>query len=103
MQIEDMETMAAQVAAVMKALSHPMRLLILCQLAEQERSVGEIAAAVGMREAAVSQQLGLIRREGMVAARRSGQNVYYSLARDDIRAVLGFLHQTYCQPAAVVA
>lgn len=103
MNIEDMASMAAEVAAVMKTLSHPMRLLILCQLAEQERSVGEIAEAVRMREAAVSQQLGLIRREGMVTARRDGQSIYYSLARDDIRAVLGFLHQTYCEPPAVAA
>ena len=79
MNIEDMETMVARMAVDMKTLSHPMR------------------------AAAAPQRLGLVRRESMVTARRGGQSVYYSLARDDIRGVPGFLRQTYCRPAAVAA
>ena len=91
-----MRKKAAEVAELLKVLSHPMRLLILCQLVEKERSVSDLAGLLGAREAAVSQQLILLRKDRLVRARREGRTVYYSLARPDISALLGFLYETYC-------
>lgn len=87
---------AEAVSTLMKALAHPKRLLLLCQLAEGERSVGELARLLGMREPAVSQQLTLLRKDALVATRREGQTIWYSVPRADVRALLGFLYDTYC-------
>lgn len=91
-----MRQQAESVSALMKVLSHPNRLLILCLLAEHERSVGELAERVGMREAAVSQQLAMLRQLNLVRTRRDGQTVFYAIARDDLSALMAFLYATYC-------
>ncbi len=96
MQMDAMARMAEQVSALMRTLAHPKRLLILCQLAERERSVGELARLVGMKEPAMSQQLALMRREGLVSPRRDGQTLWYSLVSGDARDLLVFLHDRYC-------
>ena len=96
MNANTMRKKAAEVAELLKVLSHPKRLLILCHLVEQERAVGDLAALVGAREAAVSQQLILLRKDRLVRTRRDGRTVFYSLARPDIKALIGFLYETYC-------
>ncbi len=91
-----MQATAAQVSDLMRVLSHESRLLILCHLVEGERSVGELARLLGVREQAMSQQLARLRAEGLVARRREGQTIYYSLDREDVRALISFLYATYC-------
>jgi ArsR family transcriptional regulator, virulence genes transcriptional regulator len=98
MNITEMAVTADRVSDLMKVLSSPKRLMILCQLVGVERSVGDLASLLGMRAAAVSQQLSLLRREDIVAARREGQTIFYSLARDDVRRLIAFLYDTYCAP-----
>ncbi len=88
---------AEEVSELLKILSHPKRLLILCQLVEQERSVGDLAALLQLREAAVSQQLALLRKDKLVNTRREGQTIFYSLARADLKLLIGFLYETYCK------
>lgn len=80
----------------LKALSGRSRLLLLCHLMDGEKSVGELAKLSGARDTAVSQQLALLRREGMVAARRSGQMIFYSLASAEARHMLEALHGLFC-------
>lgn len=92
-----MAATADRVSALMKTLSSPRRLMILCQLVEGERAVGDLAARLQMQSAAVSQQLALLRREGIVRTRRDGQSVYYSLARGDVRGLILFLYEVYCR------
>ena len=70
---------AEPAAALMKALSHEGRLLILCHLAEGEKSVGELEGLIGQRQAAVSQQLARLRLEGLVTTRREGKAIFYTL------------------------
>ena len=82
----------------LKALSGRSRLLLLCHLLDGEKSVGELARLTGARDTAVSQQLALLRREGMVTARRAGQMIFYSLASDDARRMLESLHGLFCTP-----
>ena len=92
----EMEQAAGHVSDLMKTLSNKVRLLILCQLAGGEKSVGELAELIGSRDAAVSQQLALLRKNGLVWARRDGQSVFYGLARDDVSRLVAFLYETYC-------
>lgn len=87
---------ATGVAARLKILSHPKRLVLLCLMAEGEQGVGALAARTGMREAAVSQQLMLLRKDGVVDVRRDGQMAFYRLCDDDMRAILAFLHDRFC-------
>lgn len=91
-----MESTADEVCDLMKVLSNRTRLLILCQLVGEERSVGDLARLLRVRETATSQHLALLRRDGLVQTRRVGQTVYYSLARSDVKELMAFLHMTYC-------
>jgi DNA-binding transcriptional ArsR family regulator len=100
MQLQDMEAAAARVSEIMKLLANKHRLLVLCQLVEGEKSVGELARLLSVREPAMSQQLAVLRREGLIRPRREAQTIYYELARDDIRRLMEFLYATYCGDAA---
>lgn len=83
----------------LKALAHESRLVILCLLAEGEKSVMELAELLGERQPAVSQQLARLKGEHLVQARRDGKHIYYSLARDEVRDVIVALHTAFCAPA----
>ena len=94
---------AAQLASVseaatewLKALANRHRLMIVCQLLERERSVGELAELVGLRHSTVSQHLALLRKDGLVATRRDGQTVWYAIASVGARAVVEALYRVYC-------
>jgi DNA-binding transcriptional ArsR family regulator len=100
MQLEEMEIAAERVSELMKLLANKHRLLVLCQLADGEKSVGQLARLLGVREPAMSQQLAVLRREGLVRPRRDAQTIYYGLARDDVRRLMEFLYATYCGDAA---
>lgn len=83
-------------ASLLKSLANPDRLLLLCQLVEGERSVTELEALTGIRQPTLSQQLGVLRNEELVATRRDGKWVYYRIASENALAILGTLHQIYC-------
>ncbi len=89
---------AGTASALLKALGHPNRLLLLCLLVEQERSVGELETLMGLRQANVSQQLAKLRAEGLVGARRNGKTVHYYIADPAARRVLTLLYDIYCVP-----
>lgn len=92
-----MAATAGKVSELMKMLSNKHRLMILCQLVEGEKTVGQLARLLGIRDAAMSQQLATLRREGLVRPRREAQTIYYALTRDDVRCLMAFLYDTYCQ------
>ena len=89
---------ARQASEFLKALSHEVRLLILCFLIEGEKSVSEIEKMLKLRQPAVSQQLARLRADGLVETRRNGKNIYYSLARTEVRDVISALHDAFCRP-----
>jgi DNA-binding transcriptional ArsR family regulator len=93
---EDMIQAVDEAAELLKSLSGRSRLVLLCHLWEGEKSVGELARLAGVRETAASQQLALLRKDGIVAARRSGQTIFYSLCCDRATRVLETLHQLFC-------
>lgn len=92
-------TQAANAASdLLRTLGHSTRLLILCRLTQEECSVGDIVAFLGIRDSTVSQHLALLRREGLVRARREGQTIRYSLASTPARQVLETLFSIFCNP-----
>lgn len=89
---------ARKASNFLKALSHENRLLLLCLLAERERSVGELESILAMRQSAVSQQLARLRYDGMVDTRRDGKTIYYRLASEDVRRVIAVIYDIFCGP-----
>jgi len=87
---------AEKACGLLKALANPHRLMIVCALLEQEQSVGVLALRLGVREALASQHLGLLRRDGVVSARRDGQTIYYSLESGRARALVDTLSGLFC-------
>jgi DNA-binding transcriptional ArsR family regulator len=88
---------AAIAVELLKAISHEQRLIVLCMLVDGEKSVTELEALLGARQPALSQQLARLRADGLVATRRDGRNVFYSLAREDARAILETLYRVFCK------
>ena len=75
-------------AEFFKTLGHPARIRILELLAEGDRSVGELMPKLGLESSHLSQQLAVLRRTGMVIARKQGNNVIYSIASKDMSELL---------------
>ncbi len=93
---EVLEASAGEAARLLKALSNKDRLMILCYLAEGERNVGDLEGLLRLRQPTLSQQLSRLRSEGLVSTRRDGKSIYYSLASEEVRQVIGLLYQLYC-------
>ncbi len=89
---------AREASDFLKALSHEARLVILCLLADGEKSVTEIERILDLRQPAVSQQLARLRADNLVETRRDGKNIYYSLSRPEVRQVIEALHDAFCEP-----
>jgi DNA-binding transcriptional ArsR family regulator len=88
---------AREASDFLKALSQESRLLVLCLLAEKERSVSELEAILSIRQSALSQQLARLRYDGLVTTRRDGKQIYYSIADDDVRRVISLVYDIFCQ------
>jgi DNA-binding transcriptional ArsR family regulator len=90
---------ASKACALLRALANEDRLLLLCQLTQGERNVGELEALSGIRQPTLSQQLGVLRDEGLVNTRRMGKYIYYSLASFEVVSVMQTLSGLYCGQA----
>ncbi|MGF1622297.1 MAG: metalloregulator ArsR/SmtB family transcription factor [Rhodomicrobiaceae bacterium] len=97
MNMEDLKERARRASDFLKALAHESRLLILCLVAERERSVTELEQMLSLRQPAVSQQLARLRMDGLVTTRRDGKTIYYSLANDDVRRIMGVMYEIFCR------
>jgi DNA-binding transcriptional ArsR family regulator len=71
----------------LKALAHPLRWRILTTLSNGERNVGELEQATGITQPALSQQLGVLRKAGLVDTRKEAKLVFYSLAQDELAGI----------------
>jgi DNA-binding transcriptional ArsR family regulator len=89
---------AREASELLKALAHEGRLLILCDLLHGEKSVGELEALLSKRQASVSQQLARLRLEGLVSTRRDGRTIYYAIANDRVRSIIGTVYASFCAP-----
>ena len=95
-ELDQLMRKARKASNFLKALSHENRLLLLCLLAERERSVTELENILSLRQSAVSQQLARLRYDGMVDTRRDGKTIYYSLANEDVRRVISVVYDIFC-------
>ena len=97
-EINPLEAKAEEVASTLAAMANPKRLVVFCNLLAGEKSVGELADIVQLTPAALSQHLSKMRALRLVATRRDGQTIYYSLASAEVQAVLETLYRVYCAP-----
>jgi len=95
--IEQLRANAASAGALLKALANPDRLLLLCQLSLGERNVSELEQLLGIQQPTLSQQLAVLRREGLVATRREGKQVYYRISSAEALAVITTIYQLFCE------
>jgi DNA-binding transcriptional ArsR family regulator len=102
-QTDRMLSAADDATTLLKALANRRRLVIICQLLEKERSVGELAALLKARDSTVSQHLAILRKDGLVAARRDAQTIWYSIASEAAREVVAALYRAYCASACAPA
>ena len=96
MDLAKMEQNADEASQLLTAMANPKRLLILCNLIDQELNVGQLAERVNLAQSPLSQHLSKLRAWGFVKTRRDGQQVNYSLQSDDVRQVLSTLYGIYC-------
>lgn len=94
--VAHMQLHAGDAVDLMKALANESRLMVLCALAEGERSVSELNEGIPLSQSALSQQLGRLRRENLVSTRRESQTIYYSLVPGPVGKVIHLLHDIYC-------
>lgn len=102
-ELDQLMRKARKASDFLKALSHENRLLLLCLLAEKERSVSDLENILSLRQPTVSQQLARLRLDGLVTTRRDGKTIYYSLANEDVRQVISIIYQIFCEPPAAKA
>ena len=88
---------AKRASDFLKALAHESRLLILCILADGEKSVGELEEILDLRQPTVSQQLARLRADGLVETRRDGKTIYYRLASEEARVIIGAIYDVFCR------
>lgn len=98
LQIEAMQIAADDASELLKALANRHRLLILCQLLDGERSVGQLAEGLGIRDSTVSQHLALLRKDRLIAGRRDGQTIWYRIESAAASNVLAALYKSFCEP-----
>lgn len=96
MDLAKLQASAKSASTLLKALGNEHRLMILCRLVDQERSVGELVKAVGLSQSALSQHLARLRRDGIVRTRREAQTIWYTIASPEAREVLATLYELYC-------
>ena len=96
-ELDRMVDNAKRASDFLKALAHESRLMILCILAEGEKSVSELEDMLELRQPTVSQQLARLRADGLVGTRRDGKAIYYNLASDEARVIIGAVYDVFCK------
>lgn len=91
-----MRVHADAATALLKAVGSRNRLLLLCQLVDGERSVNELAAALGLAQSVVSQHLALLRHDRIVSGRREAQSIRYRIADARVQTLMATLFSLFC-------
>ena len=98
--LAELASAARDAASLLKLLANPDRLFLLCNLVEDERNVSALETLTGIRQPTLSQQLGVLREEGIVETRREGKFIFYRIASAPALAVLQTLYDTFCRPSS---
>lgn len=100
MDLAQLEANAQQASDLLKSMSNQHRLMILCQLLDQELRVGDLEKRIGLSQSALSQHLARLRRDGLVKTRREAQTIFYSLQGGNASSVIDVLYGLYCGKSA---
>ncbi len=100
--METLKAKAPQAAELLRQLGNANRLLILCHISQEERSVGQLEQDLGIRQPGLSQQLAELRQAGLVKTRRESRSIYYSIADQRAEAVMAMLYEIFCKDARAV-
>jgi len=99
MNIDAVKSKAGEAADFLKSMANDRRLIVLCELAKGERTVGELEAVAGLSQSALSQHLAKLREAKLVGTRREAQTIYYSLANPGVKRLIDVLYDLYCRPS----
>lgn len=94
--LDTMRASAGRTCSMLKTLANPDRLLLLCQISAGERCVSDLEEALDIHQPTLSQQLGVLREEGLVNTRREGKRIYYSIASAEALAIMNVLYDQFC-------
>jgi len=95
--LKQLERNAHKASDLLGAMANTSRLMILCQLADGEKSVSDLQPMIGLSQSALSQHLAVLRRRHLVRTRRSGQLIYYSLISGEAASIMHTLHDQFCR------
>lgn len=98
LQVQELKVVANEASALLSRLANPDRLMILCLLVGGEKNVTEIGKEGGIQQPTLSQQLTVLRKDGLVATRREGKYVYYHIANADVLRIMETMYQIFCVP-----
>ncbi len=96
-ELKKMQSSAEDACKLMKVLSNRDRMMLLCEIGQGEKCVGELESALDIHQPTLSQQLAVLRKEKLVKTRRDGKQIYYSLASQVAVSVMALLYQHYCK------
>ncbi|MEA9604582.1 metalloregulator ArsR/SmtB family transcription factor [Polynucleobacter sp. JS-JIR-II-c23] len=96
-ELKKMQSSATKACEFLKVLSNPSRLMLLCEIAVEERCVGDLEESTGIHQPTLSQQLTVLRTKKLVKTRRDGKQIYYSLSSDITLSVMNLLYSHYCK------
>jgi DNA-binding transcriptional ArsR family regulator len=99
MNVKEMIPASDKAAELLRSLSHPQRLLVLCALGREEKSVAQLRQELDIDQVPMSQQLMRLRADGLVESRREGTTVHYRITRPEVLIVVEALHAAFCAPA----
>ena len=94
--LDQMRGAAKEASAILFTMANENRLLLLCQLSQGEKSVSELETLLDIHQPTLSQQLGVLRSEGLVATRRDGKRVHYSITDERVLALLNTMYEVFC-------
>ena len=97
--MDNMRQSATEAADMLRVMANEDRMLLLCQLSQGEKSVGELEELLNIHQPTLSQQLGVLRSVGLVDTRRDGKRIYYSIADKRAMALLETMYWLYCGQA----
>jgi ArsR family transcriptional regulator len=97
-EIGRLQDSANEACQLLKALGNADRLLLICEISRGERCVGDLEERLGIRQPTLSQQLTVLRREGLVDTRREGKQIFYTLASAKALDIINALYKSYCKP-----
>ncbi|CAM3650054.1 ArsR family transcriptional regulator [Polynucleobacter brandtiae] len=96
-ELKKMQSSADEACQLLKVLSNRDRLMLLCEMSQGEKCVGELEAALNLHQPSLSQQLTVLRKHKIVKTRRDGKQIYYSIASQGVVAIIALLYKQYCK------